>query len=404
MNIYAILIICMSLYLIYKHRNNKVLFLVFLFIFYCNYSICVGEYSLPNLHLPYFEELRFFSVNYYNQGIIVLFLFMLFFSLFFKDRSRDNNFKLQTKSNTFIFLLLILLLIYIFLFCFNREQSTNYTVKITPLYEYSLIIFLFAIQYSDTKIKKIILCILSFFYILQDLIWGGRITSVQLILLFAFTIFYKFLTKKRIIFFFIIGIFCMSSVGFYRNSYSIEKGFFSNIVNYLQNNLFVLDTAASSYGASVIQLYVVQFITISERIASFFNYFFYIFAGNIFSVSDLLGKDTITHVPNFIGLYYAHSGGGIFPFYFYFWFGWIGTVIAGILMAKYITFFTKQISELGKIMFITILIYTPRWFLYSPINAFRPLLFVLIIYGGLKLLMMLLHACFGKHEKSMVIS
>jgi len=328
-----------------------------------------------------FTKLRHGSVDYYRQGLFVLFLFTLFFTLFFEDKSKKNGLMLQSKSNQVVFIFLMTIIIYIFIFGIDRSQATFYTVKYSPLYEYSIIIFLFAILYANTRKKKIIVTIFIFLFIIQDIIWGGRVTSLQLILLLSFTIFYDFLTTKRLLLFFVAGLLCLSAVGIYRVRYDFEGNLIAYAFAYLKKSWFVLDTATYAYGASVTQLHAEQFASIPERITSFFNYFLYIFWGGFLSMSDFLGRETITRVDFFAREHYFHYGGGLFPFYFHFWFGWIGPIFAGILLAKFISFFSKQQFWLWKLFFLLLLITVPRWYLYTPINAFRPFLFFIIVYA-----------------------
>lgn len=42
----ALMTLFLSAILLYKSRKNKVLFLLISFIFYCNYSIVIGEYLI----------------------------------------------------------------------------------------------------------------------------------------------------------------------------------------------------------------------------------------------------------------------------------------------------------------------------------------------------------------------
>jgi hypothetical protein len=219
------------------------------------------------------------------------------------------------------------------------------------------------------------------------MIWGGRVTSVQICLLLAVTFFYRFITVKRTIISFFAGVISMTIVGFYRVSYSLDENYFENIFNYLKTNLFVLDTATYAYGASMTFLYSMQFAPFGDRFISFINNVMYILIGSSFNMSDILNKNTITQLSDFSKNFHIHNGGGVFPIFFYFWLGWPGCILSGIGVAKYLSYFSKQKDELGSLIFIALIITVPRWYLYNPITMFRgPLVFLPLVYFFIKII------------------
>jgi hypothetical protein len=269
-------------------------------------------------------------------------------------------------------------------FKINREASFSYEVKISPLYEYSYIIFLFAVKYANTKLKEIFITTLAVLFIFQDTILGGRVTSLQIMLVFAITLFYKYITIKRILLFAFVGVLFLSVIGSYRANYSYNENIVANTFLYLKKNMFVLDTVTYAYGAGITQLYAADFISVEDRVISFYNYCINVILGSSYNFSEILNKETITNIPATASNYHINYGGSVFPIYFYFWFGWLGVIISGILTSKYIAFFSKQKSELGSLIFLAIIVTVPRWYLYSPLALFRgplvllPLLFFLL--------------------------
>jgi len=386
-----VFILILNIYNLLKHRKNIYFFIMLLIILYFNYSICIGEYLFDGNQVSMFQYLKVSNrKNYYQEGIVILFIFTLLYTLFLNNNIKIENIKFQYKSNNFIFILLLIFLLYIFIFKFDRTSSESYEVKISPMYEYSYIIFLFAIHYSNTKIKKVIVCIFVLVFILQDILYGGRITSLQLLLLVSITFFCNFLTIKKIIIFFFSGIFLLSLVGSYRAHYSLSDINLTYFINIIKNKLFILDTATFAYGASITHLYSIQFTTFTERFISFINFLLYIPFGDLFSMSDILIRDTITSINSFTRSYYFNYNGGLIISYFYFWLGWFGVFLAGLLVPKYILFFLKQKSELGFLIFICIIVTVPRWYLYNPITLFRgPLFFLPLVFSGIYLIELL---------------
>lgn len=76
---------------------------------------------------------------------------------------------------------------------------------------------------------------------------------------------------------------------------------------------------------------------------------------------------------------FFNRGGGMSATYFYFWGGYIGTIIAAIVMGKIIKYVFSKDSYLCNILKLTITVYTIRWFVYYPIAFFRTALFITIL-------------------------
>lgn len=368
----AILTLVFSLLLLYKSKKNLLIFLVTFFMFYCNYSIIVGEYfTMGNLGAPMIQVK---TVDNYGLLIRIMLVFTSIVALFYKGKKVDlNNFKLVPKDNIVIFYGLFLVLIYILLFGINRSDLTSYTISITPIYEYSILIFIFAYYASGRSLlRKSILVLLFVAFILQDFYYGGRITSLQLMLLCMIVLFIKKLSIKTIIFGGSIGIFINSLVNVYRQNYSIQSISIFDVATELLNNLFVFNTPVYAYYASATHIAAEYFLSIEERLTSFFTWLSFIFMGSNNNIGD------VTHYVN--KSYYNNHGGGLIFSHFYFWFSWLGV----LLIALVIVFFLNRIgagkTDYLKIIAITMVISVPRWYLYTPLSLLRPILIVSILY------------------------
>ena len=383
MIIFAIFIVLLNIYTLIKHRKNKQFTLLFLVIFYFNYSICVGEYFLISLHEPLYAGLRWHNDrNYFDYGIIILFIFnlLLCFIPVVKERER-----FKFESNNYVLIFLLGLLGYIFLFGIDRSPLTeSYEVRITPIYEYSYIIFIFAAKYSNTSFKKTLIVLVAALFVLQDAFFGGRVTSMQIGLVLLCTLFYNSLNFKRIILIFFAGIIGLSIVAIYRNTFSLEAVTSYNLFRSL--NFFVNDTATYAYGASLASVVAFDFTTFEDRLVSFIYFIQSIFTGG--ALRETLFRDAITSIPVHTTNYYIHLGGTLFPFYFFFWFGWIGPFIAGIVASKYISFWSKpKRGLLGQMIFLSIIVTVPRWYLYTPLVMFRgSLVFIPIVFICVKMI------------------
>jgi hypothetical protein len=292
---------------------------------------------------------------------------------------RDKEFNYE--SNNFVFAFLFCVLSYIFIFGVNRmELADSYEARISPLYEYSYIIFIFGAKYSNTMFKKVLVVLMALLFVLQDFYYGGRVTSMQIGLVLMTTLLKNTLTFKRTIILFITGIIVLGLVGSYRVNYHLNDDMMIG-----NTNFFVNDTATYAYGSSLTVLLMSDFIDIKDKLWSFIYFIQYIFFGGW--LSEMLFKDTIKEIPESAADYYNNYRGGLFSFYFFFWFGWVGCVLSGILVSKFINFWAKQKKMLGEIIFLSIIVSSPRWYLYTPLAMFRgPLFFVPIVFVCVKLI------------------
>ena len=369
---FGLFVILFSLILGYKAKGNLFVFIIAFFIFYSNYSIFVGEYLVGGeLGIPLYQ-LK--TEYHYGIAIRVLLLFVSMAALFLKPRVVEKmNFSLTPKDNILIFYTLYLVLILIWVFGIDKTATLNtYSVSITPIYEYATLIFLFAIYSSGFKRFRVgILILMLVFFVLQDFYYGGRITSLQLILLFLITVFLKKLSTTIIIFGGIIGILINSVIGVYRNKYSLDSIGVFEIIRGVFNNYFVFDTPVYAYYTTVAHLAATEFMDWSIRLKSFLAFFFAIFNGNN-ELGDVTRYVTDNH--------YFNYGGGLIPTHFYYWLGWLGVVFIACILIIILNKIGTAKKDLWKLIAISIVMTVPRWYLYTPLSLFRQVFFVVILY------------------------
>lgn len=363
----AVLTLLLSAFLLYKSRKNQALVLMVFFIFYCNYSIVLSEYIIgEHLSVPLFE-----AKNIYNYGISIriLLLFMSIITLFFKDKTGNfDNYKIIPKDNKIIFYSIIAFLIYTFIFEIQRGDLDSYSVRITPIYEYSKLLFLFAYYFSGKSvIRKSIFSILIALFILQDLYYGGRITSLQLIILFSITLLIEKLSFKKIIYYGFIGVLISSLVSAYRHSYTLNSINPIELFKKLFNNYFVFDTPVYAYYASA--TFVAAYEVAESKIRT--NSLLIFVKSIIFGSDDIIGELTIFVSRN----YFVNVGGGLIPTYFYFWLGWLGVIFIACVLVFVLNNLNYIKNDYQKLLFVAIVFNVPRWYLYSPNALFRGVLF-----------------------------
>jgi hypothetical protein len=365
--------------LLVKNKNCPLLVLQNFFFLYIDYSIIIGSYFLDN-NIPNVNLYHTLQGNIYNVGLNILLIFDIIRYCLFRRKLYFNPPIL--RNNPLLFYVLFITLIYICIFEVNRDMSYSYEVKIKPLYEYSTIFFALCIYYSGkSNIKKILLFILAAIFVLQDAYYGGRATSLQIILLFAIFYFYNKISIKNVLLIIIPCLIVVGLISSYRVAYQFDGGI-SDIFKIISKSYFVQDTATYAYFASMTQVYASYSIDFIEKLSSFGAFILSVLFGSYISVFGIDPKiANPTQIANDI---HWNAGGGLMPTTFFFWFGYVGTIL--------LTFFTfrlfrslleraKVIKPFPTLVCIIITIMSPRWILYSPLPFFRgPFVIFPIIY------------------------
>lgn len=383
-NITSIYLLIISLYLCIQYRKNINLLFIFIIIAYCNYSVVFSSYLkiLPNsiftLYATTFE-------SKYGMAILVLFfsIICIVFSINkipFEQESLSINPKDKThreKNSYFLVIIMILALIYIYLFEYNKPEVVGGRGGGTTLYEYSIVIFILALYYGKRyKPLSIIIHILISLFILQELIYGGRITALQLLIVLYLMVYENRFPLIKIIPVCIVGFIFFSVVGSARGSL-LQGGFsIGTIMNKISEEAFTLDTSYSAYHTSITFLLLEKYVTKNYRFSCFISFIKTIFAGKFGSSKAMVS--TLSRQ------YFVHYYGGFLPFYFEFYLGIFGV----ILIALYIAFILKRIgmvsvnsSGLKKTMTVYVIASTFRWYIYSPIQITRGILIMILCYG-----------------------
>lgn len=370
----SILTLISSAVLLVKTSHNVSVFVAALFIFYCNYSIVIGEYIVGgNLGIP-LTTVK--TPEIYGMLIRIMFLFISLIALFYKpEKTKLVNIDLNIKKNSVIFWALIVFLIYIFMTGnLGQSGSSVYTVRITPLYEYSTLIFLMAYYYSGkNKYSLLALTSLATLFILQDFYTGGRITSIQLAILLAITVFRKLLSIKNIVLAALVGLVVVSMVGAFRSDFSMDAIDMSSIIERLTESYLVFDTPVYAYYASATHIAATPLVSWGLRGLSLLAFVGAIFVGEF---------TTLSNVTSFVDQnFYINVGGGVLPSHMYFWFGWSGIIIIALLICWLLSRLNRMNNDFRKLVLITIIVTVPRWYLYSPLLLFRPIVLLFIMYS-----------------------
>lgn len=370
-----VFVIVANIYMILRSRRNFLLFIVAFIIFFCNYSIIYANYTDAIIDL-FTKPL---SVESFNYSLNILTLFNLFLFLFvhweyvplgFKDKVFIDS----TRSDSFILYFIYALLIPIFFLGFTIPEVEGQRGTPSTAYEYSAILFLLFFYYSGnnrwhTRIGLALVGVFS----LQSLVFGGRIEAIQFVLVAYIMLFMHRISMPKVMAAMGIMFVLMSVIGVVRGELLSGNADIGSIMSSLAKSGFALDTAYSAYYTSESFIYVMDKFSVQETL-----FLFWEFVKSIF-----IGTDPDMLLTSVSAEYVKHYGGGLVPFYFYFYLGLIGIFISAALVAFYLNIvidLNKQSSGYLKCLSIWVLSTTFRWYLYTPLPLLRGVLFLTIAY------------------------
>jgi len=373
-----------NIILLYKSRNQKSFFIMFFFWF--TYLLYTYPYFFFGTQISVYKIYQ----NDYNftLTLIIHSIFLIFFNLFFKTVTfvKDPKLKIRIKDNYLFFLGSILIMLFIVIFGKAGESifssggygknSTNNFLNLA-IYEYFYIFFLLALKYSKLKKNRlIIIFIISFFYIMKNLAFGGRIESLQLLLL-IFLLFISFKISNKLFYFgAIIGYYIFDIFGRIRgNPYIIFEDLgFLNPFNFNKTIIINNQTDVFYNSTAFIGLVNDNLFDISFRLKSFIYFVIGLFAPSKYIPQEYtLWKAGIN-----LGVNYG--GGGLVSSIIYTWLGVFGVILIAYFFAKVFNNFNKSKNEYINIYIIMLLTTFPRWFAYSPITAFKLSVYSVIIF------------------------
>jgi len=371
----SLVIVVIDAVLLYVNRRNPAILVLNLGFLIFDYSICAGEYLYHNYLVPKNGLYSTVFGNLYEHGLIVFFIFVLLRYFYF--RRRIPMIFIKRKESPIIFYGLYIMLLYIGIFEVNREPSIFYEVKITPVYEYSVILFLLIIKYSgDSKIKQVMVLFIATAFVAQDIYYGGRVTSAQIIIVIGILLFPHVVRLKNILIT-LPFIYVMSSfIGSYRGNRGQGMDWTSFYIE-LTERFMIFNTSLYAYFASMGHLYSEKFVGFQERILSFLGFLLSVLFGSLVSAFTDIDMRYL-NVTKFSNMYHWNVGGGLIFTWFHFWLGPFGLVLFSVLVFKIILSFSRH--SRNYIYLVALVATFPRWYLYSPLAFIRgPLIFLPLI-------------------------
>ena len=291
-----------------------------------------------------------------------------------RPTSKQNSFISNEVFCRNILIILILSLIVIFFIGFSVPEQEGDRGKPSPIYEYSLILFLIYFHYCGfRKLYVIIGSLLVIFFSLQNFIFGGRILGIQFLLSAYIMLFMQNVKMYKVAVVMVFGFITFSFIGVARGN--VLQGDFDiySMLDDLTRKGFSLDTAYSAYYTSESFLYLLHNTTIDEL------HYFLAFLKSIFLGNSVEGSV----LPEVSLRYVHHSYGGVFSFYFYFYLGLLGIVFSALFLSFFLNLvinLNKSNKSLIKLIVVWVVCNTFRWYLYTPLVLLRGIMFLSLAY------------------------
>ena len=370
----AVATLCVSVINLIHVSKNWYLVIIFMFLLYANYSICMADY----LHVAKYSNFLT-SLSSDTSAILSINILLLFNSLLFcaipcsVDVKERETFSFNAKPDVVIFFIICMTTIFIYFWGFTKPVVAGARGEPSTYYEYSIILFIIGMFFCGGNPRmRIVLVFIMGAYILQNLMYGGRATAIQLCMALFLMIFAKRSKILDVIWIIVGGLVIFTSVGSLRANFSLNSNIVFSTIKSLKTSLLVNDTSYAAYFTSQTFIKTLDLISFRERLYLFGQFILSMFLGG--------GNVIDSNLALYTHQFFMHYYGGILPFFAYFYLGYAGIVI---LFLYFSWLFRKIIfshSLLWNCLSVYLVSSVPRWYLYSPSPIFRGLLIFIIVY------------------------
>lgn len=366
----AVLCLVLNLHIVVKCKNNKQLFMFSIILLYFNYSGLINYYFFQHSAVLGFEQCN--TVQIKGIAIICICIFMTILN-FGVDWKNTKCYEIESDSvnSRIIYYGIVIILLFLWYYCLDRgDLGTTYVSVNMTIFEYAYLLFILAIFFAkgDRK-KELILTGILLLYILEDIYYGGRISSLEFILVFFSMVYYKWFTRKQLIIGVVCGVVLFGFVSVYRSAYSVKGLSLESVISYISEGRFSLDSASNALYTSFGAIKVRDMTSHAYQLEHFKGFLIDLLTGQ--EVGDYI---TLQRVIANHGLY--NIGGGWCIGYAYFWFGIMGVIIYSLITVFVIRklVMRREHSALGDFLYVVAIATLPRWYLYNLAALYRGIL------------------------------
>ena len=366
------------LYPFVQSLRTKDYHITIVFVFMMSYLFVPFNYFWLGLQINYYNACTNLTTVYLVLQILCLFHSILLFNLKL-SKGKEIKRKLLLESDGIIFT--VLAIISFVLITFGSTGKTIFEAggyveakelkTSSSFFAYSVIPISLSLIYANTKLKKNLAYGLAAYFCLKDLAFGGRVDSLELLLLMFMIRFQYLWSLKKILLGAAVGALFFLAWGALRSDVNI--GFWNALANQLpfldgsgEKVYFQSGNAAEVYYSSARIIYMIEngILTWDMRIQSFI----YFLLSSIVPYSALPDLANLSTYKQDI---YWSGGGGLGPVFFYAFGGWIGVIVFSLFVSYCMNLYTKNISRCVFYYVILLFSTTPRWYAYYPIQIIK---------------------------------
>ena len=366
--IYVVVILILDA-IVSKHYS-----LLIMALFMGTYCIIPIPFLLWNDHIiDNVLEVETTSTVYNAAVCLLMFMTTLYYFIGVRKKIKivhENIFLSYSNNTGYIFSIVVAL------FCIsyglagdNIFQTGGYGTggsTRSSLFEYGMLPLTSGLIFSQKKMQKYAIYALCVFFVLKDILFGGRVSSVILIIsVFLINFQQRFSTIQLIAFIFlgytfftIWGIFRADTTGNIAAVEFVEDG----------NARFV-------YYAAMRIHYMIEHgvLNLQTRLESFA----YFLSSTVVPFEFLPKTANLT---SYMQDRYYSGGGGLVSTFFYAWLSYPGIILVGWFVAKVLNrMYHQNCSSYLRYYAILMVASVPRWFAYYPIPLFKLCLYGVIL-------------------------
>lgn len=367
-----------SLIVLWKKCLKSQVMLICLF-FTTLYSIPPICYYVFHINMSSYTVLN--NSLYFYKTLVVQTLFSSVLSIVIKKVKHEEQGIIlsqadivKNKSDLLFFIMIMFCVICIVLgksgdtILFRGGYGISGSNNGSALYEYFYIFFLLAYIFSGKrKINITVLILMAFIYITKSLLYGGRIEVIQLFILIFILFFDNQISTKKMLLIMILGYLFMLLIGNFRSNLSFNFDSVLELLGYnIEKNRIISNEGDVFYSSTVILSSITNNIASQNyRIVSAVYWMIRLFVPSSFI------PQIYNVVPYLQKVYTQCGGGGLYSSFIYFYFGYFGLIIIGIIISNLFNRISIKNNIYWKTFLILFITMLPRWYAYSSESFFK---------------------------------
>ncbi|WP_371017772.1 hypothetical protein [Pseudalkalibacillus sp. JSM 102089] len=369
--------IIILLYWLYEYRQNKVLSVIIIYM--STYFFYMIPYLFYDISFATRMTYQSFELTIISIKDITLFtnLFLLFLFYTLENHKIKLKSKVIKRDNVLVYAICLIVLFFFSILTMQGPTiltgvyKTDTALERYGFIDYAVFFVIIAYLFSNTRRKDLLLLLATVLYMTITLLYGYRMRVLQMGFL-LFIIYFENIKTYKVYLIAFLGFVFMSVFSVYRS-----KG---NFGLYEMMGLKDSGVIVSNQGGVLLTsnmylgLLEDNVIDTSIRVKTFI--------GNLFSIfisQNALPSEYV--LSKFTAQFFQIPGGGFISSYLHIWLGPIGILIGAYIIAKIVSVpFKNKITNILMVYSITILVTTPRWYAYNPINFFKMGIWAMLVY------------------------